>query len=74
MNEDHIIAAMGIDDGRTDFRKVFREMGIPDQWILTPGNTPAEIRKAFRVFSSSAVRASQSGASFSQMAAGGFGK
>lgn len=72
--ENHIVAAMGIDDGKFDFRQVFRDMGIPDEWILTPGNTPSEIRKAFLFFSKSAVRASQSAASFSQTAMGGFGK
>jgi len=71
--ETHIIAAMGIDDGHTDFRAVFQEFGIPDQWILTPKNTPSEIRKAFVVFSQSAVRASQNAASFSKTALGGFG-
>jgi len=72
--ENHIVAAMGIDDGTTAFRDVFRSMGIEDRWILTPGNDPAEIRKAFLVFSQSAVKASQGGASFSRTAAGGFGK
>ncbi len=72
--ENHIVAAMGVDDGSTKFRDVFRSMGIEDRWILTPGNDPAEIRKAFLVFSQSAVRASQGGASFSRTAAGGFGK
>ena len=62
---------MGISDGTTDFRAVFREMGIEDRWILTPGNNPSEIRKAFQVFSQSAVRASQA-ASFSQGAISGF--
>ena len=57
--ENHIIAAMGINDGTTDFRKVFQAMGIPDRWILTPGNSASEIRRAFQVFSQSAVRASQ---------------
>ena len=57
--ENHIVAAMGISDGRTDFRAVFRAMGIPDRWILTPGNSATEIRRAFAVFSQSAVRASQ---------------
>lgn len=71
--ENHIVAAMGIDDGHTKFRDVFRSMGIEDRWILTPGNDAAEIRKAFLVFSQSAVRASQGGASFSRAAAGGFG-
>jgi len=54
--EDHVVAAMGIDDGQTDFRAVFRSMGIPDEWILTPKNTGADIRKAFQVFSQSAIR------------------
>lgn len=57
--ENHVIAAMGIDDGGTDFRTVFREMGIPDRWILTPGNSASEIRKAFQVFSRSAIAAGQ---------------
>jgi hypothetical protein len=57
--ENHIVAAMGIRDGTTDFTAVFRSMGIPDRWILTPGNSATEIRRAFAVFSQSAVRASQ---------------
>ncbi|HET9992085.1 MAG TPA: hypothetical protein VFQ65_26325 [Kofleriaceae bacterium] len=57
--ENHIVAAMGISDGTTDFKKVFQSMGIPDRWILTPGNSASEIRRAFQVFSQSAVRASQ---------------
>lgn len=57
--ENHIVAAMGISDGSTDFRAVFGAMGIPDRWILTPGNSGPEIRRAFAVFSQSAVRASQ---------------
>jgi hypothetical protein len=73
MSEKHIIAAMGIDDGRTDFRLVFKGMGIQDNWILTPGNSQSEIRRAFQVFSQSAVRASQGAKSFSQTAVGGFG-
>ena len=71
MAENHIIAAMGIDDGTTEFRQVFREMGIPDNWVLTSGNTASEVRKAFQVFSQSAVKASQS-VSFSKSALGGF--
>ena len=69
--ESHIVAAMGIDDGSTDFRAVFREMGIADRWILTPANTATEIRAAFQVFSQSALKASQA-ASFSKTALGGF--
>ena len=74
MQETHIVAAMGIDDGGlTDFRSVFREMGFHDEWILTPANNPSDIRRAFQVFSQSAVRASQGAASFSQTAQGGSG-
>lgn len=72
--ETHIVAGMGVDDGcGTDFRQVFADMGIPDTWILTPKNTPSDIRRAFALFSQSAVRASQTSAAFSQTAAGGFG-
>lgn len=73
--EQHIIAGMGIDDGgQTDFRKVFIDMGIPDEWILTPSADAHEIRAAFAVVSQSAVQASQAaGGSFSQVALGGFG-
>jgi hypothetical protein len=71
--ESHIIAAMGIDDGSTNFQQVFREMGIRDEWILTPGNGQKEIRQAFQLFSQSAVRASQSAGSFGQTSLGGFG-
>lgn len=71
-SESHIVAAMGIDDGHTPFRDVFRAMGIEDRWILTPKNDPASIRRAFQLFSQSAVRASQGGGAFSKTAAGGF--
>ena len=72
LSENHIIAGMGIDDGCTDFKEVFSDMGIRSEWILTPGNTQSEIRKAFQVFSQSAVRASQNAGSFSQTANEGF--
>ncbi|AGC49090.1 hypothetical protein MYSTI_07818 [Myxococcus stipitatus DSM 14675] len=72
--ENHIVAAMGIHDGSTDFRRVFREMGIDDKWILTPGHSEQEIRSAFQVFSQSAVQVSQGAASFSRTAMGGFGR
>lgn len=71
--ERHIVAAMGIRRDDTDFRSVFKSMGIRDQWILTPDNSPKEIRAAFLTFSQSAQRASQSAANFSQSSVGGFG-
>ena len=70
-SESHIVAAMGIDNGSTNFRRVFQEMGIADEWILTPGNSAQEIRAAFQVFSQSAVRVSQ-GATLASAALGGF--
>ncbi len=72
MQENHIVALMGIDNGYTDFREVAREMGIRDEWVLTPANNESEIRAAFQVFSQSAVRASQNAGQFSQTAMGGF--
>lgn len=72
--EQHIICAMGIDDGSTDFRAVFTKMGLRDNWILTPKSNGHEIRAAFTMFSRSAARASQAatGGAFSKVAAGGF--
>ena len=75
--ERHIIAGMGIGQTQTDqdfFRDIFQRMGLRDEWILTPDNTPSEIRKAFQVFSRSSVRASRSAGSFSKTAAGGVGQ
>jgi hypothetical protein len=66
--ECHVVAAMGISDGTTDFAQVFRDMGIPDRWILTPGNSAQEIRRAFQVFSQSAAAIGAGGAA----ALGGF--
>ncbi|MGK7932827.1 MAG: hypothetical protein AB4041_15545 [Microcystaceae cyanobacterium] len=69
--ENHIIAAMGIDDGGyTNFRDVFKQMGIRPEWILTPSNSDTEIRKAFQVFSQSAVTVSQGGGNMTSF--GGF--
>lgn len=67
--ENHIVAAMGISDGSTDFRRVFGEMGIADRWILTPSGSAAEIRRAFQVFSRSAISA---GGMVGQVSLGGF--
>ena len=71
--EKHIIAAMGFDNGQCDFKQVFTEMGIPDQWQLTAASSASEIRKAFQVFSRSATSASKSAANFATASAGGFG-
>jgi len=74
MAETHIVAALGVEDGMgTDFSDIFREMGLRDEWILTPGSNESEIRRAFQVFSQSAVQASQGALNFSKTAIGGFG-
>ncbi len=74
-SEKHGFLGMGIDDGTTDFHSVFTQMGFPTDCILTPQNSPSEIRRAFQAFSQSMVRASQAMANqtFSQAALGGFG-
>lgn len=69
--EAHIMAAMGIDDGSTDFRQVFKEMGFKDEWILTPGNTKHELRDAFKMVSKSVSKASKNANSFSKAVLGG---
>lgn len=68
--ENQIVFAMGIDDGQTDFKAVFSEMGLQPDWVLTPKNSAHEIRDAFKTISQSAVRASQM-ANLNSM--GGFG-
>lgn len=74
VSEQHIIMAMGINDGQTDFHEVFTDMGILGKNVMTPGSSQSELRNAFQVFSQSAVRASQGAAGFSQVALGGFGE
>ena len=71
--ENHIVAAMGIEDGYTDFKQVFSDMGIPDDWILTPGNDPSEIRAAFNIFSQASQSAASGGAAFSTTSSAGLG-
>ncbi len=73
-SESHIVCGMGIDDGETNFRQVYRDMGIQDRWILTPANSPSEIRAAYATVSRSVASASQTVGSFSQTALGGFGR
>lgn len=53
----HIVAAIGIDDGHTDFTATFVEMGIPRQWILTASATPEDIAEAVGRFTRAASQA-----------------
>jgi len=71
--ENHIIAFMGIDDGgQTDFRSVAREMGVQDEWILTPGSDGHSIRQCFGLISKASKSAAQGAQSFSKTARQGF--
>ena len=70
--EMHAIFGMGIHDGHTDFRRVFKDMGLPDQSILTPGNSPSEIRRAFEMVSKSAVGLIEGSQGYSELGLGGF--
>ncbi len=69
---DQTVATL-VRDMRQAETHIVAAMGIEDQWILTPGNDVSQIRRAFQVFSQSAVRASQSAAHFGQAVLGGFG-
>lgn len=71
--ENHIICAMGIKDGITDFKQVFRDMGIGEKWILTPDDTQSAIRQAFMLASQTAARVTQNAVQFKTGSAGGFG-
>jgi len=54
--ENHIVAGMGISDGITDFKQVFRDMGLDDKWILTPSNDKHDIRAKFQTVSQTVRR------------------
>jgi len=58
--EHHTILGMGIGPANSpkQFREIFRAMGIPDPWILTPGDGHSAIRHASGVLS---LQVSQSG-------------
>ena len=66
------VVALAIEDGSTNYRAVFRAMGIPDNLIITINDDPSAIRRAFGVVSRATAAASQ-GASLSQVGLGGFG-
>jgi hypothetical protein len=77
MGEGLIVQFMGIDDGRTDFRQIARDMGINDNQVVVPGFNAHDIRQAFAMASRSAKVASQNaGAGFTAASqsglAGGF--
>ncbi len=54
-SEAHMLLAFGVDDGGTDFKSVFREMGVREDRILVSANDPKAIRKTLRLASQSAA-------------------
>ncbi len=66
-SEMHIVLFIGIDDGYTDFRVVGRSMGIRDDRIMTPGNSPSELRRAVAVASQTSLQVSQTAGTVSQV-------
>jgi uncharacterized protein YegL len=67
------VIAMGISDGRTDFKAVYESMGVLPNMILTPDNDAHDIRDAFGVVSRATVSASQGGSLSQAGGMGGFG-
>jgi hypothetical protein len=66
----HIVAGMGINDGTTDFARVFTDMGIPRGWVLTPAASPKDIARAFRTIAQAVELGARSGEAFRLLAAG----
>jgi hypothetical protein len=66
----HIVAAMGVSDGVTDFRTVFQKMGIKPGWILSPKDSRDAIRKAFREVTDQLALAAGNEDRFTEMALG----
>jgi hypothetical protein len=73
--EQVVVAGFGVQNNYgTDFEEVFDSMGIPREWQLTTKSDPSEIRRAFQLFSKSAVRMSQAApGAVSTSMGGGFG-
>jgi len=67
------VIALAIEDKTTDFVKVFSDMGVLAENILTVKNDPKSIRDAFGVVSRASVAASQGGSVSQSGGLGGFG-
>ncbi|HET7052977.1 MAG TPA: hypothetical protein VFI09_03555 [Solirubrobacterales bacterium] len=46
-SDDYIVGAMGIGDSQ-QFRGIFTDMGVPQDWIMTPDATAADIERVFK--------------------------
>jgi hypothetical protein len=65
----HIVAAMGIGEPRY-FKSVFQSMGIPQDWIFTPGSSVEELRRMFRWIAHCLALAASSDTAFAQLLPG----
>jgi hypothetical protein len=68
----HIVAGMGIGEEST-FRRIFREMGVPDGWILPASATVEDIERVFTKIERALELASSSEAEFRALLAAGPG-
>jgi hypothetical protein len=66
----HIVAAMGVNDGVTKFRKVFPTMGIKPGWVLTADDSREKIRQAFREVTDQLALVAGSESRFADLALG----
>ena len=66
----HIVAGMGISNGRTDFRAVFRGMGIPENWVMTAASTTADIKSKFQTVADAVALAASSETGFRELTEG----
>lgn len=65
----HIVAGMGIGDPNY-FRSVFQSMGIPNDWIFTPGSSVEELSHMFRRIAHYLALAASSETAFAQLLPG----
>ncbi len=54
-SETHMVLALGVSDGSTNFKSIFQEMGVREDRILVSTNDPKTIRKTLRLASQSAA-------------------
>jgi hypothetical protein len=65
----HIVAGMGTGDPGY-FQRVFQSMGIPRNWIFTPGSSVEELRRMFRRIAHYLALAASSETAFAQLLPG----
>ena len=71
-SESHMVLALGVNDGSTDFHAVYASMGIKPANVLVATNDPKAIRAKLRMASQSAVAFNSPGATGNSGTLGGF--